>query len=98
MLERELTLAADGRTSLLPPGRPWDGVPMGRELDVDLQFVFDRRQGTEQLVLLRVELDVDVDGRLPPAEKHRGAATDQVTRAEFGRRGAESPHEVVDSL
>lgn len=67
------------------------------QLDVDPELVLDRRQGAEDFVLLRIELDVDVDRRWPPTEQHSRAAADQVAGALSGRRRAKRLHESTDA-
>src|SRR5215210_5296975 len=98
MPEGQATLAGHGRASLAPPRRQREEVAGRSKLDVDSQLLLDRRQRAQQLVLLRVQFDVDVDRGGAPTDENGGRAAYQVANALRRRRRAKRAHEPSDSL
>jgi hypothetical protein len=68
------------------------------ELDVDLKLVLQARDRTQDGVLVRDELDVNVDRRRPPAKQDGGRPAGQVADALTLGGGVERGQEAPDPL
>ena len=87
-----------------PPGqirwadlRERDEVGWGGELDVDGELLLDPRQGSQDVVLLGLEPDVDVQGRGAPAKQDGRRSARQEAVALAGCSLAECLHEAANS-
>jgi hypothetical protein len=84
-------LAKDKRAALTPTRQLWDEVGWGRQLDVDVQALLQRRQLAQQLIGFRLEAKIDIYGRLAPAFHHGGRAAGQVDPHRPASRAAKLP-------
>ena len=91
------TFAPDRNAPILPAARHRDEVERRRKLDVDAELVLERRDCAQESVTLGHEKDVDVDRRLPPADKDRGRSTGEVTAALRIRGAPQRGHEAFDA-
>lgn len=87
--EDELPSSLGRQASLLPAGGQWNEVVGRGELDVDLEFVLEARDGAQDGVLVGNEFQVDVDRRSPPAEQYGGCSARQVADPLLFCRGVE---------
>ena len=80
-----------------PPARHLgEKLVRGGEFDIEVQVVFEGRDGLERAVRFGVELEVDIYRRCPPAVEDGGRPTDEVDAARTVRSPTEAPHELPD--
>jgi hypothetical protein len=96
--EDELPSSLGRQAPFLPADGQWNEVVGRSELDVDLEFVLEARDGAQDGVLVGNEFQVDVDGRLPPAEQYGGRSARQVTDPLLVGRGVERGQQALDAL
>jgi hypothetical protein len=87
--EDELPSSLGRQAPFLPAGGQWNEVVGRSELDVDLEFVLEARDGTQDRVLVGNEFQVDVDRRSPPAEQYSGRSARQIANPLLVGRGVE---------
>src|SRR5690349_1090626 len=87
MMKERPSLLPDKGTPVLPSVRNRNEIQGRREFDVDAQILFDGRNGAEEVVAVREDLDIHVDGAIPPSTQDcRGAARKVDSRILVGLR------------
>jgi hypothetical protein len=97
VVEREFALPADQRAPILPSSRQRDEVGRGCELDVEVQLLLEPRYLAQDLISIWDQLDVDVDGRIPPAIENRGCTTGEIDAAVQIDGSSQFAHELLDA-
>ena len=96
--EVDLALSADEPAAVSPVRQFGDEVGRRRELDVQLEFLLERRYETEEMIGVGAQGEVDVDGGRSPADQQCGCAPCEVDTAIGLGTLAQEPHEVAHSM
>src|SRR6185295_5269458 len=98
VVKGEASLPRDECASLFPARNLRNELVRRRQLDVDLQLVFDAGEGAEEPVGLRLHLDVDVDGARPPTVENGCGSSREVEAHVAVRFLPELPHEPAETV
>src|SRR5712671_6212275 len=96
-MKREFPRFPNQRTSILPALWKWNEIGWRRELDVEVELLLESGYLAEDLVTIRDELDVHVDGRSSPAEENGRRAAREVDATVHVDGLAELSHESLNA-
>jgi len=95
VVKRELTFLSHKRTPVGPARADRDEVLGRRQFDIQVQRLFQPGNRSQEAVLVRDELEVDVERRTPPSHEHRGSPTRQEDTSRRDRVPGKRPHELA---
>src|SRR5439155_9685031 len=96
VVKRQVRELAHEGAAVFPTLGDGDEIVGRGQLDVDVELILEIGNGPKQLVVLGQDLQVEVDGALPPAEEHRGPSAGQVDPRWLTGHGVQRLHEAPD--
>jgi hypothetical protein len=99
VIHGELAFLGLEAAAVLPPARNGEEVVGCRQLDVELELLLETGDRAQEAIrFLPDQLQVDVDGRVPPAQEHGRGASGQIHPDRLTRLTPESGQEGTDAL